>query len=239
MPTAVTLTDISNVDIDTTRSGNADGWYFRFDTIDDVTAFGYIYDNADTFIDDTTGTAAALKISVVQDTDTIAVQDFDFLTITGSGGNISSPLVVWLPALTGADTLYVDTDGNTWYDSALTQPAGGVLDESDSFTPADTILVATEILSDSFTPSDALDATAYIDVNVSESIIMNETFSSVLKVLNLYFRENVNMLDEVSLSEYLLTLYLKENLYVEDSLADALAVSFTEDTQSDFDWVEI
>ncbi len=49
---ALTATDITDMDIDTVRSGNADGWYYRVDGIDDVTNFGLIYDNANTFVDD-------------------------------------------------------------------------------------------------------------------------------------------------------------------------------------------
>lgn len=260
--TALTLTDITNVDIDTTRGSHADAWNFSFDGIDDVTNFGDIDDNADSFRDGSSGAVVALKIAITGGTETVAIQDFDFITITGAGGNLAdvSPLVVWLPALTGDDVLYVDTDGNTWYDEELSDPAGGLQDLDDSFTPADALFVATEILSDSFTPSDALDATTYIDVNVSDSIKMNETFSALLKELTMYLSEDVYMDDSLSALLSLMTMYLSEDVYMGDSLNSSVSLmtmylnetlfvdditvlsldeDFTEDTQVDSTWVEI
>lgn len=238
---ALTATDITDMDIDTVRSGNADGWYYRVDGVDDVTNFGLIYDNANTFVDDSAGSAVALKIGVVADSDTIAIQDFDFLTITGAGGNLAdvSPLVVWLPALAGADELFIDTDGNTWLEAALTTPAGGVLTPSDTFTPADADRIATEFLDDALTPADSINSTWELELSLAEAIAVDEGFTLKLVTLTIYLKEELDCTDGLTLLKDIRTIYLRENVFVEESTVESIGEDFSEDSQTNFNWVEV
>lgn len=234
---ALTLTDLTAVSINATRSGNADGWAFGFTSTDGLTTYGSIYDNANSFTDGSTSVSAkALQIDVIADSDTIAIQDFDYLTITT---NSVTDLKVWLPALTGDDTLYVDTDGNTWYDEALTSPAGGVQTHSDSVTPSDTFLDATMWLDDTITPSDALGSYEW-DHSVSDTITINETFSEAVSSGTLYFNDMMGILDGITFDPLdIRTLLFAEHIYLDDVITISTDRGWSEASADTFVWVEV
>lgn len=143
MPTPLAITDIDTVTIATTRGGAGDAWRFTFKTVDDVFTFGYIEDSADSFSDDEVASELlALKIeATLGSAANFAIQNGDMIQITGTFLQTGFSLNIRLPANSGSlpFTLYVDSDGNTWNDAALTSPAGGVITLSDSLTISDSM----------------------------------------------------------------------------------------------------
>lgn len=211
MPSPLMKTDVTTCSITTVRGSGVNAWQFQLLTVDGVANFGSIYDNANTFVDGSTSTSKALRIDVVEDNETIAIQDMDSIVIDG--------LTVWLPALTVEDTLYVDEDGNTWYDSALTSPAGGVSAVSDSITVADVLLDVSQFLSDS--------------LSISDSLI--ENFGE-------YPEESIVISDSIveDVEDYII--YLEDFISIKDSLTSeetSLYGDFSEDTQVDNTFTEI
>jgi hypothetical protein len=234
---ALTLTDLTAVSINATRSGNADGWAFGFSSTDGLTAYGSIYDNANSFTDGSTSASAkALQIDVVANSDTIAIQDFDYLTITTDS---VTDLKVWLPALAVDDTLYVDTDGNTWYDEALTTPAGGVHVFSETVTTADTFLEATLWFDDTVGIADALGSYEW-EHTLSDTITVNESFAAAIASGTLYFNDTVGVRDSIAFDATdHRTLYFNEVLFMSDVLTVSTDRGWTEASTASFTWVEI
>lgn len=215
MPSALMKTDIAAASITTVRGSNADSWLFTFRTVDDAVDFGTIADNADSFADDSTSDSKALKIVIAEGSETIAIQDMDSLVIDG--------LTVWLPALITDDVLYVDTDGNTWYDDALTSPAGGVDVFNEAIGVAEADFDGTDFFAEALTITDTL------------------TFEDTD-----YFSEKITVTDYITESVEEFTLYLNERIRVSDNISeqdtqtpDGSYGDFTEDSQINTDWTEI
>jgi len=235
MPTALTLTDLTAVSIDTTRGAGADAWEYEFASINDATVYGTIRDTNNSFSDgSTSGSALALKITISQVGSLPAIQDFDFLTITT---NDVTDLKVWLPALSAEDVLYVDEDGNTWYDESLTSPAGGVSELDDSVTPSDELDVLTEFLSETITVSDA--QTFEYSISLSDSVLLSDGFTGEVDTFTLYLDDIINIADNITDATEEFTVYLTDEIKVSEFLEIDFYGDFTEDTQSDFTWTEI
>jgi len=215
MPSPMMITDIAAVSIDTTRGSDPSAWTFVFKTTDDAVTFGSIADNGNSFSDGSTSTSKALKIEIAGDAETVAIQDMDSLTVDG--------VTIWLPALTEDDTLYVDEDGNTWYDEALTDPAGGVDSFSESITMADSEFEGTAFLSDSVTISDA--TTEEYGDDLSDEIITEDSITESVEDFVIYLDDRVYVSDAFSLSEA---------QTIDESYGD-----FTEDSQINTTWTEI
>lgn len=146
MPQPLYVKDIIDADIATTRSGSATGYRFTFKSADGVTTFGYIEDNGDSWSDDaelTSPVALRVDLTLVSDAN-FAIQNFDTVEITADLGGEhqqvgGTDIDIIFPAETGSSpvTLYIDEDGNTYTDAALTTPAGGVLTLSSSLSMTD------------------------------------------------------------------------------------------------------
>ena len=220
MATALNVRDVTAAAIDTTRGSNVDSWEFTFTNDGEARSYGDIYDNADSFSHDTAeGSDVALMITVRGDTETVAILDMDFITITyvDSTGSTAN-FVIWLPALAGNDDLYVDTDGNTWYDLALTTPAGGVGVFSDSLTLAEVFFSGSDWLTDTITMSDAIASQLVWEVLFSDTITMIDVVTTGFQSMHDYFTDRINL---------------------RDGFSDDKSGDFTEDTQSDFSWTEV
>jgi hypothetical protein len=120
--TAWEITDMDNAVIDTPRSMFFDGWVFQFKDSSGVVSYGEIYDCENNFSDgDVSGSPEPLRIDVVSWMESPNIQAGDTLTLTSDG--TPSSLTVYLPALSGDDSLWVADDGSTYYDDALTSLA--------------------------------------------------------------------------------------------------------------------
>jgi hypothetical protein len=239
MPSPYLAQDIQTADIDTVRGANADSWYFDFYTSDDATHLGRIYDNENYFTDDAaSGSAKALKINVVSASENRAVQDMDFidLTIDGSG------LRVWLPAITGggSTSLYVDLDGNTWYDAALTSPAGGVGTVSDAITLAEDDFDATDFVADTITPEDAIDAYSEYSSDLNDSVSIEDTITEALLILNTYLNDSISLSDSIVEEFKAMTDYLNDSVLLSDAISYVVEDNsvFDEEEQTDLTWIE-
>lgn len=231
MPTALTKTDITTVSIGTTRGSAANAWEYVFKTTDDAITFGNIFDNGDTFSDGSTSTAKALKIEISGDAETVAIQDMDTLVVDG--------LTIWLPALTSDDILYVDTDGNTWFDESLTIPAGGVSALSDTVSMSEEDYDATAFLTDSITLSETFteESTDYLYdyVYVSESL-----GNTSVESFEIYLSDTIRVDESItSSSTEDMTIYLSDTIMLSESFTGSSYGDFTEDTQNDYTWTEI
>lgn len=242
MPTALTLTDITNVSIDITRSTTPTGFFYSFKTTDNAVTFGTIYDNANVFSDGSTSIVKALKIVITEDTESININDMDFITITGSGGTLAavSPLKVWLPALSGESsyTLYADTNGNTWYNEELTSPAGGVSVFDDILTLVETFLDATEHFNDALSLSDTIGNYEW-QVSVEDILSIEDTLGMILSIMTLHLNDSLFLSDSVISTENIMTFYLNDDLFLSDSVILDISGDFSEDSQTDLIWVEV
>jgi len=229
MPTALFKTDITTASIGTTRGSSAIAWQYVFKTTDSAVTFGSIYDNANSFVDGATSTSKALMIVIATDAETVAIQDMDTLVIDG--------LTVWLPALSGDDTLYVDTDGNTWYDSALTSPAGGVSTVSDTLNMTEADFDGTDYFSESVTLSETF--TFEETDNFSESLSLSDSISTGTEDFTIYLDDRINVTDILTYDTKDFTIYLNDRINLSDKVVDEFYGDFTEDSQTDYTWTEI
>lgn len=244
MPTPLYITDIIDADIDTTRGGDPSGWDYQFKSVDGGTSFGSIYDTGNSFSDGSAATEPlALRIDLVLENDAaFAIQDFDFITLSFDDRD---DLVVWLPAKSDAvdDILYVDSDGNTWYDSALTSPAGGVRTLSDGVSGGD----AFGDNEHEFPLSDEVS----VDDTISEIIqnLMFELFDSVhvddgqlitsIQNLVFYLYEQVTVKDDqLSHSIQELTFNLFETVHVSDTPLTSSTSGWGEESRPSGSWSE-
>ncbi|MGR3218209.1 MAG: hypothetical protein ACUZ8H_00135 [Candidatus Anammoxibacter sp.] len=250
MPQALFKTDITTASIGTIRAGGAAGWQFVFKTTDSAVTFGNIFDTANSFIDGATSSSKALMIEVIQGTHTIAIQDMDTLVVDG--------LTIWLPALAVPDTLYVDTDGNTWFDAALTQSAGGVDALSETVPMTESDFDATDFVGDTITLTPTF--TSEDTDNLSEIINISESTVFSTEDLTINLNDYVGMSDsitfstedfEINLNDYVgirdsiiastedFEISLNDYVGIRDSIREVFYGDFTEDTQIDNTWVEI
>lgn len=239
MPVALTITDLTNAVIDTVRSANNDGYQFIFKSTDDSVNYGHVFDKLNTFVDgSTSGSPKALKVEITSGSTNRAVQDMDFVTLTATGS-----LKIWFPVITGSGTttLYVDTDGNTWTDSALTTPAGGVGSISDAGTISETELDATDFLDDPSTAAtDAIDSVLILTSNLSDESSSGDSITEFLNSLTTYLSDSGRSSDLLRALYKRMTTYLNDLCFGSDCIQESLALSgaFTEEPQTDLLWSE-
>ena len=220
MATALAVRDITAAAIDTVRGNNADSWEIGFQDPGAEEDYGDIHDTADSFVHGSAAIADTLLTLVITgDSETVAILDMDFITVTYvNAAGTTVGFVIWLPALSGNDTLYVDTDGNTWYNEALTSPAGGVKTFGDGIGVAERYFSATDWLTDAISVADAIAAELNLAVRFTDTINIIGTITDYLDERTAYFKDRISVLDGFSA----------------DSPGD-----FTEDTQTDHSWVEV
>ena len=105
------------------RAAVANGWRYRITKAAPTSdIYGTIYDNADTFVDQTdySNQPVALRISKVSED--VNIQEGDYLTVTYDGDQTVN---IYPPALSGdIDTYYfIRSDGSTYNDQWLCEPA--------------------------------------------------------------------------------------------------------------------
>jgi len=116
--TPLTITIVNTASIGVTRGANHNSWAHNFWPVDWSTAFGFIMDNQNTWAGGTPWPAGKdLLIQVGTITETVNINLRDTITFTYNGSTV---LTVFLPAMTGDNSLYVADDGSTYYDQAMT-----------------------------------------------------------------------------------------------------------------------
>jgi len=112
--------DVSYMQISITRSSIDGGWFFILGLASDISGsrLGSVNDNPNDFTDLNSYAPAPVGLWVGRDSEDIAVQAGDYLTIKIDSGDWRN---IYLPEIHGGDIkLYVGADGSTYYDPSLT-----------------------------------------------------------------------------------------------------------------------
>ncbi|NLW94850.1 MAG: exo-alpha-sialidase [Chlamydiae bacterium] len=136
--TPLEIGDITDLHIASTRSSIDGGWFFYFGLADDVyyNPLGYVGDNSNIFTDGAAYTPQPAGVWVGRDSEDIAIQAGDYVTVTYDGGLTKR---IYFPAIYGADvTLYIAHDGSTYWDLGLCDLAQGVPTPTPTGTPTET-----------------------------------------------------------------------------------------------------
>lgn len=117
-PKPLKIKDLENMRITTPRSSEDYGWHFE------IPDCGSIEDDVNEFADEEEPLNKSVNVRLAIECNNptgIGIQAGDTLEITYNGGK---RLTIYLPAVTeDIHWLYVATDGSTYYNEALTQPA--------------------------------------------------------------------------------------------------------------------
>ncbi len=119
---ALTIGNITNLEIATTRSSTDGGWFFYFGLASTPgvypDCFGIVNDNSNDFTDGGIYTPQPVGLWVGRDSEDIAIEAGDYVTVTYDGGQTKN---VYLPQITGGDdrNLYIGSDGSTYWDRDL------------------------------------------------------------------------------------------------------------------------
>ena len=136
--TPLEIGDVTDLHIASTRSSVEGGWFFYFGLADDVyyNPLGYVGDNSNIFTDGAAYTPQPAGVWVGRDSEDIAIQAGDYVTVTYDGGLTKR---IYFPAIYGADvTLYIAHDGSTYWDLGLCDLAQGVPTPTPTGTPTET-----------------------------------------------------------------------------------------------------
>ncbi|HQM53222.1 MAG TPA: PQQ-binding-like beta-propeller repeat protein, partial [bacterium] len=116
---ALEIGDVEGLQIATTRSSMDGGWFFYFGLAHAIyeNPLGAVNDNGNIF-EDGAGyeQPQATGVWVGRDSEDIAVQAGDYVTVTYDGGRTRK---IYFPALSGESTLYIGFDGSTYWDRDL------------------------------------------------------------------------------------------------------------------------
>ena len=218
MPQKLYAKEVMDAKIDSSVSGNSNGFRLTFKSADGVTTFGYIEDNANTYTNSNSlADPVALRVDLTLNADaSFAIPEFYMVEVyidLGSGN--STVIKAWFEALSSSSpaTYYIDVDGNTYDDAALTTAAGGVALVSDSLTPTDAesneafeasladVLNIEELLSDSeYNP----------DENYNDFMWINDVISSALSAAPI-----LSVSDFIEVSDHLIA-YLGTDIWTEE-----------------------
>ena len=209
MPNPLRAIAVTAADIDTSRGVDVKAWKFEFkDALSEVPypILATVHDTENIYAAGVTLTVPKplMVVATLVNDAVFAIQVYDFITITVNNGVSEFDVIVRLPANTGtaATTYWIDEDGNTYTDQALTTPACG------SVVAADTL-----------TLTDALGAT-YFEVPVSDTLTF-ENDDITLAVINLViFAEDKLFFSELlsSIRVESLIIYAEEKLFFSDVL---------------------
>ena len=131
------ISDLEALDISDLRASSTTGWRWEVVRAEATQSdpYGFIYDNANTYNDQTEHPLQPVAVRFSSQSEPINVQDGDFLILTYDGGSI---LYVYPPGVSGeVDTYYyIDRYGSTYCDRWLCQLAKGIPTPTVSPTPS-------------------------------------------------------------------------------------------------------
>jgi hypothetical protein len=274
LPNPLRAIAVTAADIDTTRGTDDKGWKYEFkDALSEVPypILATVHDKENIYAAGVTLTnlKPLMVVATLVNDAAFAIQVYDFITITINNGRSEEDVIVRLPANTGTapSTYYIDEDGNTYTDQALTTPACGSVVASDTLTLSDALGV-TEFdvpFSDTLTfeNDDITLAVINLTIYAEDKLFFSELLSSIrVESLILYMDDILSLSDYfdrpfettslivyasdiITLSEVLssmsvesLIIYMYDNLFFEESIKESLG-GWEEIASGTSSWVEV